>query len=935
MRNRILVSIGRKGYFVKRLLEMPIERLLWIGFGFVVFILLGTGGYVYKLGLVHQEEEGWVDHTHRVLFHLQTLKAMLLQTESAERGYLLTQNPLALQTMQEGSSAFELLMQIESEVSDNPNQVLLVQDLVSLVTRRLSIFNHAISIDRLQGFDAARQYVIESPGAKTMIDLLNAIAIMETRENSLLAVRKAKARTAQTNAFISFLALLSVAASINVVGFIAIRREVRKRNTFQNTVLEQARFERTLRELLALFNSSFDRKQVFEEFLRLLSKRDPSIMAGNLYLQDEWEGGYVLESALGTTSDLTPKLVPKEGPLWESVTSRRIVQYEVEKGEPLRVLKGLYAAFPISAVSVPVILEDKVVAVFGLVTLTKLSVRNLEFLDLLASQVGIALNKFYQYDNLRLLTRELRSRNDEIALKNKELEKANRAKSDFLANMSHELRTPLNAIIGFSEILKDGIQGDLLPVQKESVEDIYSSGQHLLSLINDILDLSKVEAGKMEIEPEEINIGSLVRQSLTIVRERAHSHNIHLSSSIDPSLAKCRGDVRKMKQILYNLLSNAVKFTPDGGLVTVEVKKRSGKEFADPFFSNEPAWVEWNVIDTGIGIPKEKQSSLFQPFTQMDGSLSRRYEGTGLGLALVKGLAQLHGGTVGLESVPGKGSRFSVWIPYRVGGSGEELPARSPIVEKKPTRSAILVGSETDSATMLENYLKEEGFSLDIATSADKGMEFSRRKRPDLILLDWDNAMDEIWQYWEAVKKDETLKNLPVVLLSIDPQNNLGMSIGVTKVLSKPVDPGLLHGILAEMETTRATVPSRMVLVVDDDMKSVEILSAFLLAEGYSVMKSYGGEDAIELAQKHKPDIILLDLLMPGVNGFDVLQALYKNPETSGIPVFIVTAKEVSSEERKQMNGHIVDIMRKSLFSKTAFLREIHRALSAQASEKG
>lgn len=916
-------------------MELPIERLLWIGFAFVIVILLGTGGYVYRLGRSYQTEERWVEHTHRVLFHLQTLKASLLQTESAERGYLLTKNPATLETMQEGSSAFSLLMQIESEVRDNPAQVMLVQSLVDLVTRRLAILNRAISIDRLKGFDAARKYMSAEPGVKTMIAILNTIAVMETREASLLAVRKAKMMEGQKRTFLSFLMLLAIAAIVNGLWFVLIRRENMVRNEIQSGMLEKARHEELLREILALLNSSFDRKQVFDEFLRLLSKRNPGIMAGNLYLLDEWEGAYVLDSALGTTSDLTPRHMPKEGPLWETVTSRRMLQWVIPKGDPLRVLKGLYAVFPIYAVSIPVIQDDKVVAVFGLVAHDRLSSRMLEFLDLIAYQVGIALNKFQQYDNLRLLTRELRSRNDEVALKNKELERANRAKSDFLANMSHELRTPLNAIIGFSEILKDGIQGDLLPNQKESVEDIYSSGQHLLSLINDILDLSKVESGKMEFEPEIVDIPSVVRQSLTIVRDRAHAHNIHLSSSIDPSLNKCRGDLRKIKQILYNLLSNAVKFTPDGGMVTVEVKKRSVQDLEDPVFSSEPEWVEWSVTDTGIGIPKDKQGALFQPFTQMDGSLSRRYEGTGLGLALVKGLANLHGGTVGLESTPGKGSRFTVWIPYRTSEDAEKSREVLSSTEKRPVRSAILVGSEFSAATMLENYLKEEGFSLVVAYDAEKGMELARRRRPDLILLDWDNAMDEIWQFWEEVKKDEALRNLPVVLLSIDSQSNLGMSLGVSKVLSKPVDPAVLHAILEEMESVRVITPSRMVLVVDDDMKSVEILSAFLLAEGYSVMKSYGGEDAIELAQKHKPDMILLDLMMPGVNGFDVLQALYKNPETSGIPVLVVTAKELSSEERKQLNGHIVDIMKKSSFSKTDFLREIHRAISAPALEKG
>jgi signal transduction histidine kinase len=259
----------------------------------------------------------------------------------------------------------------------------------------------------------------------------------------------------------------------------------------------------------------------------------------------------------------------------------------------------------------------------------------------------------------------LKNMSDFLRDKNSILEEAGRMKSEFLANMSHELRTPLNAIIGFSEVLRDGLLGELAPQQKEYVADIFSSGSHLLSLINDILDLSKVEAGKMTLELDALSVASLIQASLQVVREKATAHHLRLTTNIPTDLDEVWLDERKLKQILYNLLSNAVKFTPEGGEVHIAAHCVERSTDAQDAFTH---YLEIAVSDTGIGISAENQARLFQPFTQIDSKLARRYNGTGLGLAMVKRLAELHGGSVALYSVPEQGSTFTVWLPWRTSG---------------------------------------------------------------------------------------------------------------------------------------------------------------------------------------------------------------------------------------------------------------------------
>ncbi|HYD96863.1 MAG TPA: response regulator [Noviherbaspirillum sp.] len=531
---------------------------------------------------------------------------------------------------------------------------------------------------------------------------------------------------------------------------------------------------------------------------------------------------------------------------------------------------------------------------------------------------------------LERLGQELEAANGMLAEKNLQLQKADRLKSDFLANMSHELRTPLNAIIGFSEVMKDGLTGELPPQQKEYVTDIYSSGKHLLALINEILDLSKIEAGKMTLERECCQVGELVRDGLQVVRERATAQRLDLSSEVEDGLDDIWLDVRKTRQILYNLLSNAVKFTPEGGSVRVVARKVGRERFPGGSYSH---YLELAVSDSGIGISAEDQARLFQPFLQIDSELSRRYEGTGLGLTLLKRLAELQGGGVGLQSEPGKGSTFTVWLPWHrpadataAALSGMLAPALAS--GPNPAPLALVIEDDEMAANLLRVQLEDGGFRIIRTTTAEIGMEAALREQPDVIILDILLPGMDGWEMLERIKREPQLTATPVVIVSIMANCNRGLALGAAGVLQKPVSRSdLIQALEAIGFQPTVDKTPRTVLVVDDDRKAVELVRAHLEAASCRVLPAYGGQEGIELAREHRPDLIVLDLMMPAMNGFDVVEALKDDPVTRSIPVVIVTAKQIVAEDRLRLIGRVQEIMQKAEFNHGRFIGEVRRAL--------
>jgi PAS domain S-box-containing protein len=539
---------------------------------------------------------------------------------------------------------------------------------------------------------------------------------------------------------------------------------------------------------------------------------------------------------------------------------------------------------------------------------------------------------------------ELKRFEQTLQQKNAELEDANRMKSEFLANMSHELRTPLNAIIGFSEVLKDGLLGDMTEQQRGFIGDIFSSGKHLLLLINDILDLSKIEAGKMLLDLEPLQIQTLLKNSLSIVREKAAARQLRLTLAAVGELSSIYADGRKLKQIVYNLLSNAVKFTGERGQVTLSaclVPRAKVGRLTGPWagrscpLADNPftEFLEIRVSDTGIGISPEGLEKLFQPFSQIDSGLARRFEGTGLGLAMVKLLAELHGGAVAAESAVGEGSCFSVWLPLRASAEARvEVPAapRSEIPAGAPL--ALVVEHDPKSAELIHLQLEAEGFEVLHADSAEAALEQAVRQPLSLITLEIMLPDMDGWEFLARIKKMPALSRVPVVIISIVADRNKGFALGAAAVLEKPMSRKELLDSLIDLGLFPiSTGKTLRVLVVDDDPAAVELVAVRLLDLASAVERAYGGREAIAAARREHPDLIVLDLMMPDVSGFDVVEALRGHADTARIPILVVTAMELSAEERAKLNGYVTAVLGKTELEVQHFRGEVRRAMSGRA----
>lgn len=523
----------------------------------------------------------------------------------------------------------------------------------------------------------------------------------------------------------------------------------------------------------------------------------------------------------------------------------------------------------------------------------------------------------------RMVT-QLRTSKQGLEQVNKELEDANRLKSEFLANMSHELRTPLNSIIGFAEILGDQLFGELNERQLKYVRNVHASGQHLLQLINDILDLSKIEAGRLELNLHAFPIEKTLKDTLAIMKPLADKKNISTTINVDPTLKTISADEAKFKQIMYNLLSNAIKFTHDGGAISVEAVAKD-------------AMAQISVADTGIGIDKGDFDRVFGQFQQLNGSESREFEGTGLGLALTKKLTELHGGKIWLASEIGKGSIFSFDLPIapELPSLEAATPTTGPIIPINFTsfnpadgeRPTILVIEDDPRASeILAIYLNDGGYNVVQLFDGKEAVAKAAGIKPFAITLDVMLPKKDGWTVLKELKEDQNTANIPVVMVSMVDDKELGFSLGAVDHLIKPINKKKLLSTLNHCrETRRSKFRPFVVLVADDDENSVEFVSTVLEPEGFGILKAYNGEEAIDLAFQGLPDLIILDLMMPRVSGFDVIKELKKHPEARNIPTIILTCKELTKADRERLNGNIDKIIQKADLDKHDLLHEIFK----------
>jgi signal transduction histidine kinase/PleD family two-component response regulator len=487
-------------------------------------------------------------------------------------------------------------------------------------------------------------------------------------------------------------------------------------------------------------------------------------------------------------------------------------------------------------------------------------------------------------------TAQLATANKELELKNREVERATRLKSRFLASMSHELRTPLNAIVGFSDLLAEGTPGELNPKQKRFVNHIKQGSAHLLQLINDILDLSKIEAGQLELHCEYFYMKDALPEVLSTIRPLAMAKNIQIEHTLELDRPAYADRVR-FKQILYNLLSNAVKFTPKDGRISIAC-------------AEDEDFVCIAVTDTGIGIRAEDQAVVFEEFRQVEGGKDSTQEGTGLGLAITKRLVEQQGGKISLASEPGNGSRFTFTLPAgaRTKTNTSATYAHSATAAQRAAAGegrskplVLIVDDELPARELLASYLSSE-YRIAMASSGAEAVEKAQQLRPDAITLDVLLAGGNGFETLAVLRQTPELKNTPVIIVSIVDQQRLGLALGAADYLLKPIRKALL------LETIRKHVPAQLdddeaILLVDDDPATLELLAETLRSAGYETQSVQSGKRALEVLSSKLVSAVLLDLLMPGMDGFEVIRHVRQDAALKELPIFVMTSKSLTPEE--------------------------------------
>ena len=512
------------------------------------------------------------------------------------------------------------------------------------------------------------------------------------------------------------------------------------------------------------------------------------------------------------------------------------------------------------------------------------------------------------------LEETVEQRTAELARSRDEALAASQAKSQFLANMSHELRTPLNAILGYSEMLLEEA-GDLgLNEAEGDLHKIHSAGRHLLELINDILDLSKIEAKRMELYLEQISPSRLLEEVCSTAIPLFTQHNNRFTAEIDELPTMILSDETKLRQILYNLLSNAAKFT-ENGTVTLRAGHRDGM-------------LLFEVSDSGIGITPEQQERLFTPFTQADASTTRKYGGTGLGLAITRSFCTMMGGSIHLDSQPGHGTTFHVELPVEVKPAENEDETVAAITtaepelvgEREPT--ILVIDDDPVVRELIGRALAHEGYRIEAASSGPEGLRMATILRPDVITLDVMMAGMDGWQVLSALKQNPELDSIPVVMITMVDDRRVGHALGAVDYLLKPID---FHHLRNVISRHGRICPGFHVLLIEDDPDTRELTRRLLEGHGMTVSEAENGQVALQRLEETTPCLVILDLMMPVMDGFEFVSELRRDPRWEELPVVVVTARQLDEDDRLRLAGNVQSLLHKGGINNDLLLKQVRR----------
>ena len=537
----------------------------------------------------------------------------------------------------------------------------------------------------------------------------------------------------------------------------------------------------------------------------------------------------------------------------------------------------------------------------------------------LEKEAAISAENVRLYEQVRehadKLEARVAERTEELRDANAQLQQASAHKSAFLANMSHELRTPMNAIIGITEMLEEDARDIGEEDFIEPLGRIARAGKHLLALINDVLDLSKIEAGKLDFHYEDINLKEMAQDTMVTAQPLADKNGNTLTLDCADDIGVMRGDMTRVRQIVLNLLSNACKFT-DQGEVTMRVAREAG---------SNPEMLIFAVTDTGIGMTEEQLGKLFQEFVQADSSTTRKYGGTGLGLSITKKLCEMMGGDITATSTSGEGTTFTARLPAEPAEESDQpRPAAArdvaTLAASGRSNTVLVIDDDADVRDLMRRFLAKEGFDVVTAAGGAEGLRLARELKPAVITLDVIMPGVDGWHVMQELKADPELATIPVVIITIIDEKNKGYALGATDYMSKPIDRARLSQIL---EKFHADAADRSVLVVEDDETTRALMCRMMRDAGWEVTEAENGRVGLERLAENRPELILLDLMMPEIDGFEFRAQMRETPANRDIPVVEVTAADLTDDDRRRLRGGVEHILEKAAYGRDELLDEL------------
>ena len=601
---------------------------------------------------------------------------------------------------------------------------------------------------------------------------------------------------------------------------------------------------------------------------------------------------------------------------------------DLATGKDFIIDTGLISVIPTFVLATPILFQDNLIGVIVLGSMKPFDEHRREIMDNSVPQIGVAITNAMNLESTKKLSNEITVKNNELNGKNAELEKAYRVKSDFLSNMSHELRTPLNSIIGFTSVLL-GQHGDPLTAdQAKALEKVLKNGKHLLELINDILDFSKIEAGRTPINLSTDEVADIISNAMVTVEPMLTGKDVKLVQEVESGLPQLNTDTLKIKQILLNLLSNAAKFTEHGAITVVAIKQND--------------MISISVKDDGIGIDAKNLDRVFEEFQQIDSSNARKYKGTGLGLAIAKNYARLLGGNLTVHSEVGKGSTFTLVIPpvipdEKLLKQNEEtpviknavvVPISQSVSEQAPVLSTgilvLCIDDDAEVIDLLRRYLIPEGYSVRGVASGKEGVLLAQELQPAVITLDIMMPEKDGWQVLRELKNNPATSDIPVIIHSVVENRPLALSLGALDVVTKPSDPKKILSIVERACRSK----KQPIMIVDDNQDFAESLKSLLEVEGYRAVALYSGEDALKNIEAINPSLLFLDLLMPGIDGFAVVQRLRSQERWHNLPIVILSGADITNEQRQNLNKLTEEFIDKGHFSKELITSTIKKIIT-------